>query len=1039
MAKNQYLSAINEADAALQKQYAMWEAIDKKILSLSQNARKNFDSAFDGSSIKGVSTKINNNAKSVNYLNETLKEQKRLEDGVVKALVKKEQALSQNAKAISKQRLETQLINKANKEQSVLSSTLTTEYQKLNVRLNQMIRKYQDLAAKKAQSIPLTKKESQQYRRLSIQIRKADTSLKQIDAQTGRNFRNVGNYGKALVGLGRSLRTLASAFGLTSGVFLFAEAVQDAFKRVREFDKSMQNLAGVFRTTRPELKDLEQTIIDVASATIRTSNEVAELANTLATLGKSPDQIEKLLKPIVDLSLGLDAPADEAGEFLIQMLNAFGKSEDSAMEFADTIATIRTSTTLDFQKMRDGFQYIAPISRILNKDLAYTGSIVGILADNSLKAEQASRLLSTAQIKLATQNRTLDEALSEINKAYKEGKDGSELLALANESFGKQAAKVGVILALNSDAIERNAQSIRDNGGALKDLTDRQLESFDAKLKILDSTYESFILNLDNGTSSLGSFSKKLIDISTNNLKKWDAALNGSNSILDRFKLLVNASSKDVFGLNPVLEQGEGFFQDYTDSIINAGDALMETSKEIENQNKKFIEAHGSLAPLTEEYQRLLDTTKKVKEEVFEFTSSTNNQGKSIADLRSDIKTLNDELELLDSTDKAGIKTTQNKIKAKQDELNAILGVNKSSKKSIKRAKEQVKAFEGIQEAAIKTKDDLGELFIKGLISAKQYQTAVERIDKSIKDLSEGIEAIKQGDLLEGLQADGVPYMLDSVEELSESLKNLPWEEALSKANEVFGEIGNLASTLYDRNIQGIEDEINKNDEKYAKLLANEQLSLEQRAALEAEAELKRQQLEAKKREELRKQAVAKKAFDAASIIANTAVAISKTLAETGFLGIPLTAIVAAQGAIQLATVLAQPIPQFEDGLFTDYQGPGIINDKKESNYREILMRKSGQLEMFNERNKVVDIKKGDRILPAQTSQNIINNAVAQSYLDGEEKLARTQVKVIQKTDKELANRIEKAIAKIVIPKPTSAGEIGRETAKALQRNSWDI
>ena len=147
--------------------------------------------------------------------------------------------------------------------------------------------------------------------------------------------------------------------------------------------------------------------------------------------------------------------------------------------------------------MRDSFQYLAPISKVLNKDLAYTGALVGILSDNGLKAESAGRLLATAQQKLATENKTLNDALNEINNAYKEGKTDLEVLALASSLFGKQAGKIGVILARNIDVLETNAQAIRDNTGALKDLTDRQLESLDAKLKILDSTWEEFILSVE--------------------------------------------------------------------------------------------------------------------------------------------------------------------------------------------------------------------------------------------------------------------------------------------------------------------------------------------------------------------------------------------------------------------------------------------------------------------------------------------------------------------------------------------------------------
>jgi hypothetical protein len=277
---------------------------------------------------------------------------------------------------------------------------------------------------------------------------------------------------------------------------------------VREFDKSMQNLAGVFRTTRDALKPLEATVIDVAGESIRTTTEVAKLAETLATLGKTPEQIQKLLKPVVDLGIGLNATGADAGEFLIQMLNAFGASDDEAMKYADTIATIRTSTTLDFQKMRDSFQYIAPISRLLGEDLAYTGAVVGILADNGLKAQQAGRVLGTSLQKLAIQGLTLTQALEKINAAQSRGVKETQLLAMANSLLGAEGAKIGIVLARNTDIIEKNAQAIRDNGGALEDLVNEQLKSIDAKILVLDASWEKLIVTVDNGTGAISTFFK---------------------------------------------------------------------------------------------------------------------------------------------------------------------------------------------------------------------------------------------------------------------------------------------------------------------------------------------------------------------------------------------------------------------------------------------------------------------------------------------------------------------------------------------------
>lgn len=414
-------------------------------------------------------------------------------------------AKEKTIKLTAQERYEIQQLNKMAKQAAILSSSLSTEYEKQSVKLIQLRRRYKDVALTQGYT-------STEAKKLRAQIQKLDTTLKQVDAHVGQYQRSVGNYGKAMQSASAAARTMMSAMGVAGGAYLFVSVMRDAFTRVRDFDKSMQNLAGVFRTTREELAPLETDIISIAGASIKTSREVADLAENLATLGKSPEQIQKLLKPVIDLGIGLETTGEEAGEFLVQMLNAFGASDDEALKYADTIATIRTSTTLDFQKMRDSFQYIAPISKILNKDLAYTGAVVGILADNSLKAESAGRLLSTAQQRLSKSGKSLTDALDEINEAKARGVKEVDLLKIANDLFGAQAAKVGVILADNTDKIETNAQAIRDNGGALDDLVNEQLKSLDAKILLLDSNWEKLIFSIENGNGSISDFAKTSID-----------------------------------------------------------------------------------------------------------------------------------------------------------------------------------------------------------------------------------------------------------------------------------------------------------------------------------------------------------------------------------------------------------------------------------------------------------------------------------------------------------------------------------------------
>ena len=959
-------------------------------------------------------------------LNEAQLQSERTTKSLNRVIAKKNQLHTDNARALQKQKLETAALTKQAKLEEQAQNKLLGAYTNLNAKLALMRKEYKDLAAKKAQGIALTKKEEQAYKRLGPAINKADGALKRIDRSVGQSFRNVGNYRSAIAGLGMSFRSLLSAFGLTSGVFLFANAVRDAIGRVRDFDKSMQNLAGVFRTTRQDLKPLEETIISVAGSTIRTSNEVAKLAETLATLGKSPQQIQRLLKPVIDLSLGLDAAADEAGEFLVQMLNAFGAADSEAAQYADTIATIRTSTTLDFQKMRDSFQYIAPISRILGKDLAYTGSVVGILADNSLKAEQAGRLLSTAQIKLATQGKTLDDALQQINKRYEQGADALEILTLSEELFGKQASKVGAILAVNTEAIELNAQAIRENGGALKDLTDRQLESLDAKLAIVDSAYEKFILSLDNGNSALGKFTKNALDNAARSFELLSISTQENLSILDRWRLNVNYLSTAMSYFNPYMEDGIGLYHDFAEEQLRLAKGVGEATKKIEEENQAFIDLNNSLAPLTQAQQDLIDKQKEIN---LLFGSPLLEGGdeevRTLNVINDELKEQKDLLNDTDVTNKLLIKSIKAKIEVLEAEKNAILGVSKAQKDKNKALKDSITYFENqisklkdLRDETALTSDEYEDFTRK--IEALEFQVSL--LDGSYDDLLDSLsQPLPDISFEEAFSADKpesmfLPYIdLDEQELFENAVKVIDTQreldaQLLESKKEFYNNLKDLAFTaidsIFEAESQRYDDRIDKNNEFYDNLLTNQELTEKQRSALEAEREKKNRELEKRKRETERKAFLFGQAKALADIIIETTKPVAAIKLQASVLAAnPVTAALApvalaqipfaiGSGAAAAAAVVATTIPQFREGhLEGTHEGIAMINDAPGTKFREIVERKDGSLQMYGGRNQLIGMEKGDKVHKAGTftPNDIIRQSIAMTVIDQQQRLNQAQ------------------------------------------------
>lgn len=196
--------------------------------------------------------------------------------------------------------------------------------------------------------------------------------------------------------------------------------------------------------------------------------------------------------------------------------------------------------------------------------------------------------------------------------------------------------------------------------------------------------------------------------------------------------------------------------------------------------------------------------------------------------------------------------------------------------------------------------------------------------------------------------------------------------ESLEKAKELedkYKEIGenlknalvDLTNAIFDSRIQRIDEDIEKTNRQYENEInlaqGNEQLQSRLRIKQQAEIE----KLEAKKRKEQQKQAIFNKAMTAMDIGMNTASAIIGLWAKPGFPGaIPLTAMVGALGAVQLATVLATPIPKYEFGTRGGKHkgGPAEVAEKRP----EVILEPNRDPYIIDKRG-VYDLPRGTEVI----------------------------------------------------------------------------
>ena len=256
--------------------------------------------------------------------------------------------------------------------------------------------------------------------------------------------------------------------------------------------------------------------------------------------------------------------------------------------------------------------------------------------------------------------------------------------------------------------------------------------------------------------------------------------------------------------------------------------------------------------------------------------------------------------------------------------------------------------------------------------------------------------------------------------------------EDLKKLMAIYDTWGNqtlaLFSALSDRRIADIDAEIEKLDEKTQDEVRKAGDNDAAIAAIEANAEARREQLELKKKQEQRKAAVAQKAsalFEAALL--NGINILNAARSAPPPFNIPAIIQATALGVLQIATIAAKPIPQFEKGTQFSPEGLAIVGEKGP----ELKIEPSGKTSLTPGVPTLDYLKAGTKIIPYKETMRMI----ALSGLGEEALKAREQSQQIDLARS--LNQIEKNTRKLGKQSPTTnLFKQGSLTYEQIQREN---
>lgn len=550
----------SQLDSAIKKN----EEFKKGILEI-VSAQKNIKGADNNSSyLKAKEEERLAFIKNMNAIREQAEAEKQLQK-IKQELARtaKLELDTQNKLEISKRRNTQQTIeervaqqaeNKALRQAAMEKLGLVGIYSKLNNARTEAKNKLKDLIASENASAEAIKKAQKEFDILDAKVKRADHAV-------GDFTKNVGNYptiGKFTAGV----KDLAGAFGLVAGTAAFAAVMKNAIKIVREFEQSVADLQSITGASGKDLDYLKKQAIDMGKGVKGGATAVVEAYKLIASakpeLLENVEALNQVTKATITLSKASGLELPDAASRLTDAMNQFGADASEAAYFVDTLANGAKYGAAEIPQVTDALLKFGAQAKSSNISIAESTALIELLAEKGLKGAEAGTALRNVLLKISAPDALPKEAqqyLEKLGISMETLKDKSipvqERLEALKPILDDDAAAVKVFGAENVVA----AKNILGNTERLKELTSKMYENGTAaeqaeirmntlqgKTEKMTSTYDSFILSLNEGSGVMSSAMTVMVEGLTNGLD----LLTRLNTSWDELYAKANEKGKEI-------------------------------------------------------------------------------------------------------------------------------------------------------------------------------------------------------------------------------------------------------------------------------------------------------------------------------------------------------------------------------------------------------------------------------------------------------------------------------------------------------------
>jgi hypothetical protein len=781
-------------------------------------------------------------------------------------------------------------------------------------------------------------------------IGKLNQQLKDIDAQMGNYQRNVGNYASGWNGLNVSIQQIARelpALSVSANTFFLAISNNlpmfvDELKKARiEYElakKSNQTAIPVFKQVLSSLLSWQTALVVGITLLSSYGGEITKWVGSLFDARKELDALEELQKDFNKAQLdGAKNAQDEAVRLNI-LYRAATNLERPMKERLTAVKELKREYPTYFNNIKDENILVGNASDSYINLAASIVAVAKARATEDIMVEKAKE-----RIALQTQYNELIRKSSEASLKYQEkANEGPLLLALPESvkatKFQKEADEVYDKLKKVENEIKELADSVN-----IDDLL------FDPK-----KTSKA----ADDLAQYMGNLRNKMADLSVSLIE--DEHERNLAAIEKEYKdqiAAVKGYSEEENKLREMLGQ----------------ERMQKIAKENEEYAKKLAEAEKKRI---EEKKKYTDEMLRLEEEQSSLRIAATSTGyKELENIITEnySKGLLSRKEYDEAMRELERKAANEQLQIQIDAAEKMIEIAEASgvvsKQQIEMLRESIKAMEA-EIGSINADDQLKKAEEQQDITRRNFEV-LKGYSSALKDLASDIDSPFAG-IFDGMDK-GFSIMSDKI---SGVWKELTDGEKMERTTEMWASmvsgIGEMISSIYDRQIEAIEAEQEANEKAGEEEISRIEVLEERGAITTEEAEARKRAAEdktAQKNAELEKKKAALRTkqakFEKATSIAEAAIQIAggilQTIEQLGFpAAIPMIAALGAMGAIQLATIIATPIPKYAKGTDSHKGGLAVVGD---GGVPETIVTDKGAY-ITPSVPTLVDIPKGAKVIP---------------------------------------------------------------------------